>query len=275
MYFVFVTAFKLDSLMRYYTLKGLLALLFVLHVVYTAVQMRTASLHTRLSTTSGVLNICAIFAAALLSFMEDQRSVEPSDLIVIYFSISSILSIARLRSLWLIPSAPACRGLWTAIYILTVSTLLLESVIKTKLLRPVYRSLTKEQLIGFWGRSFFVWVLPIFRLGYSKVFDVEDLPNVDQALQGYSAEKRLKASWHRTKGRLRLLKATVDAYMWPLVSGIGPRLCVTVFTFCQPFLINATVNFMATTTTTPESEKYGQALVGAYALVYLGLTVCF
>lgn len=73
-------------------------------------------------------------------------------------------------------------------------TLLLESVIKTKLLRPVYRSLSKEQLIGFWGRSFFVWVLPIFRLGYSKIFDVEDLPDVDQALQGHSAEKRLDAS---------------------------------------------------------------------------------
>lgn len=187
---------------------------------------------------------------------------------------SSILSIARLRSLWLIPSAPACRGLWTALYILTVLTLLLESVIKTNLLRPVYRSLTKEQLIGFWGRSFFVWVLPIFRLGYSQVFEVEDLPEVDQALQGYSAEKKLGASWHQTKGPRRLLKATLDAYMWPLVSGIGPRLCVTVFTFCQPFLINATVNFMATTTTTPESKNYGQALVGAYALVYLGLTVC-
>lgn len=207
--------------------------------------------------------------------MEDQRSVEPSDLIVIYFSVSSILDIARLRSLWLIPSAPACRGLWTAVYILTVLTLLLESVIKTKLLRPVYRSLSKEQLIGFWGRSFFVWVLPIFRLGYSKIFDVEDLPDVDQALQGHSAEKRLDASWQQTRGRHRLLKATVVAYMWPLVSGIGPRLCVTVFTFCQPFLINATVNFMATTTTTPESKKYGQALVGGYALVYLGLTVRF
>lgn len=245
----------------------------MLQVAYTAAQTRTASLHTRLSTTSGVLNILAIFAAALLSFMEDQRSVEPSDLIVIYFSVSSILSIARLRSLWLISSVPACRGLWTAVYVLTVSTLLLESVIKTKLLRPVYRSLTREQLIGFWGRSFFVWVLPIFRLGYSKIFNVEDLPDVDQALQGYPAEKRLNASWQRTTGRRRLLKATVDAYLLPLLSGIGPRLCVTVFTFCQPFLINATVNFMATTTTTPESKKYGQALVGAYVLVYLGLTV--
>uniref|UniRef100_A0A093VBK4 Metal resistance protein YCF1 n=1 Tax=Talaromyces marneffei PM1 TaxID=1077442 RepID=A0A093VBK4_TALMA len=252
---------------------GLLALLFVLQVVYTAVQLRTASLHTQLSTTSGVLNILAIFAAALLSFMEDQRSVKPSDLIVIYFSVSSILSIARLRSLWLISSAPACRGLWTAVYILTVLTLLLESVTKTRLLRPVYRSLTNEQLIGFWGRSFFVWVLPIFRTGYSKVFEVEDLPNVDEALQGSSAEKKLQASWNQTKGPRRLLKATIDAYMWPLVSGIGPRLCVTVFTFCQPFLINATVNFMATTTTTPETKSYGQALVGAYALVYLGLTI--
>ncbi|QGA21216.1 hypothetical protein EYB26_008926 [Talaromyces marneffei] len=252
---------------------GLLALLFVLQVVYTAVQLRTASLHTQLSTTSGVLNILAIFAAALLSFMEDQRSVKPSDLIVIYFSVSSILSIARLRSLWLISSAPACRGLWTAVYILTVLTLLLESVTKTRLLRPVYRSLTNEQLIGFWGRSFFVWVLPIFRTGYSKVFEVEDLPNVDETLQGSSAEKKLQASWNQTKGPRRLLKATIDAYMWPLVSGIGPRLCVTVFTFCQPFLINATVNFMATTTTTPETKSYGQALVGAYALVYLGLTI--
>jgi hypothetical protein len=64
----------------------------------------------------------------------------------------------------------------------------------------------------------------------------------------------------------RLLRATFKTYLWPCLSSIIPRLSLTASTFCQPFLITATVDFMGSPTTV-ESKKYGQALVGAYVRV--------
>jgi ATP-binding cassette, subfamily C (CFTR/MRP), member 1 len=250
-----------------------LATLFVLHIIYTVFQIQTVSLQTRLSTASGVVSIIAIFAALVLSFIEDQRSVDPSDLLVIYFSFSSLLYIPRLRSLWLILPASTCRTVWTILYVFTLLALFLECAVKTKLLRPAYQNLTKEQLIGFWGRSFYVWVLPIFQLGYSNVMTIDDTLEVDKDLRGYSAGRRLQASWRRMKSPHRLLKATLQSNMWPLVTAIVPRLCLSAFTFCQPFLINSTVTYISNTDTSPESKLYGPALVGAYALVYMGRTV--
>lgn len=42
------------------------------------------------------------------------------------------------------------------------------------------------------------------------------------------------------------------------------------FTFCQPFLINATVSWVENPDASLDS---GKALIGAYALVYVGLAV--
>ncbi|KAJ9151149.1 putative Multidrug resistance-associated protein [Pleurostoma richardsiae] len=85
----------------------LLGLLFVLHVLFMAFHVRTSVLSTSVSLTSDILGIVAVFAAAVHSFMEDQRSVAPSDILVLYFSASTTLAIPRLRSLWQIPTAEA------------------------------------------------------------------------------------------------------------------------------------------------------------------------
>lgn len=56
------------------------------------------------------------------------------------------------------------------------------------------------------------------------------------------------------------------------MSAIIPRLCRSAFSFCQPFLLTATLNFIASPSM-PETKYYGNALVGAYVLVYLGMAV--
>lgn len=242
--------------------------------MFAAFRARALPLNTKASLASGIINIIATFVAACTSFMEDQRSIEPSDILVIYFSASSILALPRLRSLWLISSANACIGLWTSILVFTVALLFVESARKTKLLRSRYHSVTKEQIYGFWGRSFFIWVLPFLYVGYSKVLEVEDMPDVDTDLQGQTAGERLQQAWKTANGDRRLLGATFSAYRWPCLSGIPPRLALAVFTFAQPFLITATIDYLESPPTA-ESKNYGRALVGAYVLVYLGLAVGF
>lgn len=60
------------------------------------------------------------------------------------------------------------------------------------------------------------------------------------------------------------------SYILPLVSAVLPRLCLTALTFAQPFLINTTVNYMSQK---GAQGAYGKGLIGAWALVYLGLAV--
>ncbi|KAE8374857.1 P-loop containing nucleoside triphosphate hydrolase protein [Aspergillus bertholletiae] len=251
---------------------SLLGILFVLQVLFVAFRLRTPAIRTDASLAAGVLNVVATVAAACASFLEDQRSIRPSDLLVIYLTMAAICAIAPLRSLWSISPTNACTGLWTALFVTTIACLGMESMHKTGLLRLKSYHPTEEQICGFWARSLFVWLLSFFHVGYSHILTIDDIPEVDQDLQGQTTGNKLQKAWERSRGKHRLLLATFAAYRFSCLSAIVPRLALSAFTFAQPFLITATVKYIDSPSS-PESQKYGQALVGAYVLVYIGYAI--
>ncbi|KAJ5698780.1 hypothetical protein N7462_000785 [Penicillium macrosclerotiorum] len=251
-----------------------LAILLALHILYLAFQLQTSLLHTKTSLAASLLSLIAITAACILSWLEDQRTVRPSDIMVIYFFVTTLLALPRARTLWLLsPIVKNQAILWTLLNIGTATVLCLESLHKTKVLRFAYRS-SKEGTSSFWVRSFFIWVLPLFRSGFTTILRVHNMPELDHNLQGVSAEQRLIKAWPRTKNarRHRLLQVTFLAYLWSFASAILPRLCLTAFKFCQPFLISATLDFISASSN-PDSRYQGPALVGAFVLTYLGMAV--
>ncbi|POR31354.1 Uncharacterized protein TPAR_08439 [Tolypocladium paradoxum] len=251
---------------------ALLAVLFILHVLFLVLRLRTANLYTRLSVASGVLAVVAVPAAGVLSLLADQRSPRPSDILVLYFSASTLLALPRLRSLWLVDTDNAIRAIWTVIFIVTMLVVFVESLRKTRILQPPYKCIATEQTTSFWSRGFFVWVLPFFRIGYSKDLDLEDVPRVSEELEERATWTKLERSWRSTHGRHRLLRATFIANLRPFLSAVAPRLALSAFTFCQPFLIESSVSYLSTPEDRDHSQ-YGQALVGAFVLVYLGIAV--
>lgn len=72
------------------------------------------------------------------------------------------------------------------------------------------------------------------------------------------------------RNRHSLLRACFQTFFFSAISPVIPRICLTAFTFSQPFLISATVTFVGSTN--PDSS-YGKALIGAWALAYLGIAV--
>jgi hypothetical protein len=62
------------------------------------------------------------------------------------------------------------------------------------------------------------------------------------------------------------------AFWLPIVSAGFPRLCLLGFTFAQPFLINQTVIFVSQSVE-EATQNTGYGLIGAFALVYIGLAV--
>ena len=227
---------------------------------------------TRLSLLAGILDSMAILASGIQSFFEDQRSLNPSDLLVLYYSASTILSLPLLRSLYLMPYGVYPKGIWTANLIVNVAIVFLESVPKSKLLRPKYKNTTAEQITGFWGRSIFVWVLPLFQYGHSKILQLDDIAHIDDALREKYTSFRLDILWGQMSGRYRLLRAAILANIWPFLSAILPRLALSAFNICQPFLVQSAVSYVSTQTE-KNDQDYGKALIGAFALVYVGIAV--
>ncbi|KAJ5354982.1 uncharacterized protein N7496_012194 [Penicillium cataractarum] len=254
---------------------GALAVSLTFQILHLAYQQETSLLYTNASLAASLLQLFAVAAAALLSWLEDQRSVRPSDIMVLYFFVATLLALPRARTLWLLSPVVKLQAiLWTLVTIATAGVLCIESIHKTQVLRLAYQQSSKEYTSSFWVRSFFIWVLPLFQSGFSSILALHDMPEVDRTLQGQSAENRLHQAWAKSQKarKYKLVRATFRAYLWPFVSAVVPRLCLTAFTFCQPFLISATLDFISDTPTS-ENSYYGPALVGAFVLTYLGMAI--
>lgn len=74
----------------------------------------------------------------------------------------------------------------------------------------------------------------------------------------------------RHTNKYKLILCCLETLKWPLLGIIGPRLCLLAFTICQPLLLN---RFLAFLQNPAEDVSIGYGLIGAYALVYVGIAV--
>jgi hypothetical protein len=74
------------------------------------------------------------------------------------------------------------------------------------------------------------------------------------------------------EGSHALLLAVLNTLKWPILSIILPRLAFAAFTFCQPLLISATLQW-AETPGDSDDMNQGYGLIGAWFLVFVGIAV--
>ncbi|KAH9237240.1 hypothetical protein K456DRAFT_1759479 [Colletotrichum gloeosporioides 23] len=244
---------------------------------FLALRCQTSASQTPASIAADVLTPVATLAVLLLSVLNHQRSPRPSTLLSLYLSASIILGIARVRTLWLVSVRGPLPAIATVVLVFTLVLLVLESIEAKKRLAapgvsPDGKHATPEQTSGFWSRTCFAWLATTFYLGYSRVISLSDLPGLDSNMESRVLHQNLAAAWDKYdhQSRHSLLKACFRAYLLPFLAPVIPRLCLTVFTFAQPFLINSTVTFVSNG---KPDVSYGRGLIGAWALVYLGIAV--
>ncbi|KAK0615177.1 ABC transporter [Bombardia bombarda] len=256
-----------------------LSSLFAVQLAFLVLRTRSQQYGTRISVAADVLALLATGTALALSILDHKRSSRPSTLLSLYLSVSIILSIARTRTTWLLVplgslgSAVAVPVLTTAIFALTVTALVLESIEnKSRLVTENKKSRAPEEYSGFWTRTCFTWLVTTFRLGYSNILSVHHLPALDAKLESQLLGEKLVATWEKYnhQGRHSLLRACLQSYFFSFASPVIPRLCLTAFTFCQPFLINTAIAFVGQT---DPDGNHGKGLIGAWALVYMGLAI--
>lgn len=74
------------------------------------------------------------------------------------------------------------------------------------------------------------------------------------------------------EGGHALLLAVLGTLKWPILSIVFPRLVFAAFTFCQPLLISATLEWAESDGDSDDMSR-GYGLIGAWFLVYVGIAV--
>ncbi|KAK2600118.1 hypothetical protein QQS21_005133 [Conoideocrella luteorostrata] len=233
---------------------------------------RDASTRTRMSIASTVISLLASLTMAPLSWLEHTRTIKPSLLICSFLLLMTLLDMAQVRTLWTLPNAnETIASLFTASYAIRTVLLILESLPK-KLTREVDIARSPEDKCGVVSRSFFLWLVPLIYAGFRKTLGVGDLyaPPVDAAPS--PLEEKLWQGWKKSKpgSKNRLLVVTARALLPRLLSPVIPRLCMVGFMVTTPVLLSRLIAFLDER---PESPNHGYGLLGAYALVYIGLAV--
>lgn len=118
-----------------------------------------------------------------------------------------------------------------------------------------------------------LWLIPLFLRGYRQKLTVADLHALDDDLDSRKMADALENAWlHiRPVRRRKLALALAGAFSRSLLSIHVPGLAVVAFSLTQPLLITAALDYVQDHAFV--SVKYGQALIGAFALNYVAIAV--
>ncbi|KAL7953907.1 hypothetical protein V8C34DRAFT_320442 [Trichoderma compactum] len=215
-----------------------------------------------------------------LSHTEHTTSVKPSAVLTAYLSIVVILDAVRIRTLWLSMQETRISILFTTATGIKLAILILENTPKTLLPTSVDKGISPEELSGIFGLSLFTWILPIMKLGFRKTLVIDDLYTIDREMASKYLGHKTQREWDivtdsvETPGKLRkgtLIWIISKTLSTSIFVPVLPRLCLTGFTFSQPLLVNRMLKYLQNSH--EESLSNGYGLLGAYALLYIGITI--
>lgn len=146
----------------------------------------------------------------------------------------------------------------------------------------------KEAMSGFWNRIFYLWLNQTLYSGFRVILNVDNLDNLENIFSSEALAERFNESWRKRKlvfiniyihdltllanntSKHSLARACLHATLGHVLAIVFPRLCLSFFMFVQPFFLEAVVS--AVEAKSQSNTKYG--LLGAAALIYLGVAVC-
>ena len=144
-----------------------------------------------------LLSLVAAVVVIVLSPLEHGRNVGPSTLLTTYLLLATFSDVIQAGLLAVAWNLCNLWGLTSAIFAIKVVLLALESQTKRSILREPFARLSPEQTAGFLGVAFFWWVNDILKTGYSKVFSLDDIPPLDEALNAMKSREMMQQSWEK------------------------------------------------------------------------------
>ncbi|KAH8701351.1 P-loop containing nucleoside triphosphate hydrolase protein [Phaeosphaeriaceae sp. PMI808] len=282
--FILVSPFRLFHLLRrekkvvpntLSILKLIISILYaVLQIALLVVLATSWSLKTRATIPSAVVLIAGSILLCLLSYFEHQRTVKPSAILIVYLLVSLSFDAARCRTFWLNNRHQTLSILFTANVAIKFLFLNLETHDKKHILVPKFASYPPEATSSDINRWFFWWQNSLFLQGFTKNLTVDDLFHLDKQLRSERLQELFQTSWTRImkKSPNSLFVMVMGTLKRPIIATMLPRIALTAFNFCQPFLVERAV-LLSQEPVTPQSRNVGYGMIGAYFIVYVGIAI--
>jgi len=143
-------------------------------------------------------------------------------------------------------------------------------------MRQPYSVYTPEALSGLWNKMFMCWLNPLMWRGIAgKPLSLPDLWPCENEFSSQNLSARLDVLWEkhlRHGSRINIFFPLAWEFKWLFLLPTPTRFAQAAFDFSQPFLIQRTLDWYGGPET-QDSEDVGHGLIGAYAIIYLGLAV--
>jgi ATP-binding cassette subfamily C (CFTR/MRP) protein 1 len=227
---------------------------------------------------ASTLRLLDSVALIVLSFVEHRNSIRPSSLVLLYLLFSTAFDAVQCRTLWLRPSI---NGLHTIAAVssasigIKIGILFLEARHKQNyLLHPWSRS-PPEALSGAISQSLYWWINTLLYRGFKASLSLETLWPTDQSMDSGRLLDRLSNNWtpRTVNAKSHALASSLIKSLLRTFGTAGiPRLLLIGLKFSQPLLLKRIVEFVGEVEST-EKRNIGYGLIGATALIYLGLAV--
>ncbi|KAJ4151579.1 hypothetical protein LMH87_012269 [Akanthomyces muscarius] len=227
------------------------------------------------------LELLAAINMVMMVYIGHRHSIRSSGLLATYLLFTFAIDIVKARSYFLRGELDALGGLAATTASLRFLLLILEERSKRNLLfdQNLREISGSEATSGYFTRSFFLFLNPIFLGGFSGQLQNADLEKLGLDFSSKVLHEKLQHQWERdniASSDRRLFWATFYAFRWDLFLIFIPRLLSIGASFAQPFLIEL-VTETAELDAKQEGHKVSNGKRGGMSfstvLVYVALAV--
>lgn len=223
--------------------------------------------------------VAALFVTAWL-YLEHGHMLRSSFMLTIYLFATVLTDITKSRSFFLRHNLAVPGGLASAAATLQLGLLCLQEVSKRAdvIDTNLRDSLGEEAISGPVSRLFFLFLRPIFRIGYRTDLSMKDLSQLDPDFSPALLFQQLRTRWrprhsHKPNKSRELARACLAAWKSYILPLFAARLAITGLNFAQPFLLRELMAMVAGQGGGPHDIAKRCGLVGASIFLYCGTPV--
>ncbi|KAJ3490883.1 hypothetical protein NLG97_g5700 [Lecanicillium saksenae] len=201
-----------------------------------------ASDQTATALAAAVLDLVAALSLLAMLYIGHRYSIRSSGVLALYLSFTFGLDIILCRSYFIRAGLDALGGLAVATAVLRLLLLILEERSKVDFFldKNLQKFAGSEAAVGFFTRSFYIYLNPMFMRGFANELRKADLVKLPPSFSSKLLHEKLHNQWENTKhssSKNRLFWACFLAFKWDLMLIAVPQLVNIGVLYSQPFLI--------------------------------------
>ncbi|KAF7943713.1 uncharacterized protein EAE97_005783 [Botrytis byssoidea] len=217
----------------------------------------------------------AAFGLSLLLVLEQQRSLRPSDLAILYLVPSIICDVLLLTMPSKIQAVSRASRPILARCLIHSTLFVFEICDKRPSASSSSNLRSPEESRSVLDRVLYTWINPILLQGYTNILVDQDLPRLSRDMKPEFTRKAMLQTWSRrakpdTKNSLPL--TLMKCLKQPFFAAVIPRLFLIAFRYSQPTLIKESIKYVVAYPATEDSSQGFWLVVSAMA-IYVGLAL--